>query len=73
MTLHEAIEKLLAQQQRPMSTNEIAEALNNNSWYTKKDGSPITAYQIHGRTKNYDHLFDREGSMVSLITKITKQ
>jgi hypothetical protein len=67
MTLHEAIEKLLRKVGRPMTTQQIADELNNNGWYQKKDGSEISAFQIHGRTKNYDHMFKRNGSTVSLI------
>lgn len=67
MTLHEAIEKLLKQTGRPMTTQQIADELNKNGWYEKKDGSTIQAFQIHGRTRNYSHIFDRNGSTVSLI------
>lgn len=67
MTLHEAIEKLLRQTGRPMTTQQIADELNKNKWYQKKDRSAITAYQIHGRTSNYANIFDRNGSTVSLI------
>lgn len=67
MTLHEAIEKLLRQMGRPMTTQQIADELNKNGWYQKKDSSEITAFQIHGRTKNYSNIFDRNGSMVYLI------
>jgi hypoxanthine-DNA glycosylase len=67
MTLHEAIEKLLRQTGRPMTTQQIADELNKNGWYQKKDGSTIQAFQIHGRTKNYANIFDRDGSTVSLI------
>ncbi|WP_287691581.1 GIY-YIG nuclease family protein [Acinetobacter sp.] len=72
MTLHEAIEKLLRQTGRPMTTQQIADELNKNGWYQKKDGSKIQAFQIHGRTKNYPNIFERAGSTVSLIgqTKI---
>lgn len=66
MTLHEAIEKLLRQECRPMTTMEIAYELNKNKWYSKKDGSAITPFQIHGRTRNYAHTFNRNGSTVSL-------
>lgn len=66
MTLHEAIEKLLRQVGRPMTTKEIADELNKNGWYQKKEGSLITPFQIHGRTKNYPNLFMRNGSTVSL-------
>lgn len=67
MKLHEAIEQLLKQKGRPMTTSEIANELNRNKWYTKKDKSPICNFQIHGRTHNYSHLFQRDGAMVSLI------
>jgi len=49
-----------------MSTREIADALNRNKWYEKKDRSAITDFQIHGRTRNYPQFFDRNGSMVFL-------
>lgn len=68
MTLHIAIDKLLIQMGRSMTTTEIADELNNNNkWYHKKDGSPITSYQIHRRTTNYSHLFGRDGSIVNLL------
>ena len=69
MTLHEAIEKLLKQKGRSMTTSEIADALNKNKWYTKKNGSLICDFQIHGRTHNYSKLFNRDGSKVSLINQ----
>jgi len=53
MTLHDAIVKLLQQTGRSMTTQQIADELNRNGWYEKKDRSEITAFQIHGRTKNY--------------------
>ena len=76
MTLHAAIEKLLRQTGRQMTTQEIADSLNKNKWYQKKDGSKITDFQIHGRTKNYPQLFNRNGATVSLtghsITKLIR-
>ena len=66
MTLHKAIEKIISQRGAPMSTSEIAIELNKNKWYQKKDGSTITMFQIHGRTRNYPHLFNRNGATVSL-------
>jgi len=73
MTLHEAIEKLLRQTGRPMTTQQIADELNKNGWYQKKDGSTIQAFQIHGRTRNYANISDRDGSTVSLIGRaVTK-
>ncbi|MES2379508.1 MAG: DNA-deoxyinosine glycosylase [Bacteroidota bacterium] len=50
-----------------MTTLQIADELNKNGWYQKKDGSPIQAFQIHGRTRNYTNIFSCNGSAVSLI------
>lgn len=50
-----------------MTTSDIANELNKNKWYQKKDNTEIDAFQIHGRTRNYPKLFNRNGSMVSLI------
>jgi len=67
MTLHEAIIIILSDSGRKMTTREIADELDKKKLYKKKDGSIITDYQVHGRTKNYPKLFNREGSMVSLV------
>ncbi|MEK0338300.1 MAG: hypothetical protein QQN41_12785, partial [Nitrosopumilus sp.] len=75
MKLHEAIVKVLQTKNGSMTTQEIADELNRNKWYQKKDKSTITAYQIHGRTKssgNYTHLFERNGTTVSLADKTFK-
>lgn len=66
MTLHVAIEKLLKEKGTSLSTIEIAAELNKNKWYQKKDGSEISSFQIHGRTRKYPNIFDRQGSLVSL-------
>jgi len=66
MKLHEAIAKLFEFDCLSLTTNEIAEKLNSNGWYKKKDNSLITAFQIHGRTKNYAHIFKRDRTSVSL-------
>jgi hypothetical protein len=74
MTLHVAIEKILLQTGRSMTTVEIANALNKNKWYQKKDTSAIDSFQIHGRAKNYSHLFNLMGSTISLVRfSLTKQ
>ena len=67
MTLHEAIQHVLKNENGSMLTKEIADRLNENKFYTKKDKSAITDFQIHGRTKNYPQLFNQNGSEVSLV------
>ena len=66
MTLHEAIVEVLTTSGKAMTTEEIANELNRTGTYRKKDGSKIGAFQIHGRTRNYPNLFERNKSLVSL-------
>jgi hypothetical protein len=49
-----------------MTTQEIAAVVVNRGRYVKRDGSPMTSFQIHGRTRKYGHLFERDGSRVRL-------
>lgn len=44
MTLHEKREKLPRQNGRPKTTQQIADGLNKNGWYQKKDGSTIVGF-----------------------------
>lgn len=67
LTLHEAIAVILREEgNRWMSVREIAEAVNTRGLYHKKDGSPVEMNQIHARTKNYTHLFEKDGPKVRL-------
>lgn len=67
VTLHDEIVAILRESGvASMSTSEIAARVNARGRYQKRDGSAVTAYQIHGRTKNYSDLFDRDGTRVSL-------
>lgn len=71
MTLHSAIETVLRKNNRAMTTQEIADNLNKNGLYKKKDKSEITAFQIQSRTSKYSKLFDRSGSLV-ILSKVQK-
>ncbi len=66
VTLHAEIADILRDEGRWMTTTDIAAAVNRRARYRKRDGTPVTAYQIHGRTKNYERLFARQGSQVRL-------
>jgi hypothetical protein len=68
-TLHEEIADILRETgNRWMTTREIADRVNARALYWKRDGSAVTAFQIHGRTRNYSDLFERESSSVRLRT-----
>lgn len=67
ITLHEEIADILRDGPSGwMSTQKIADLVNARGRYRKKDGSTVTDFQIHGRTRNYSDLFDRDGSRVRL-------
>ena len=70
MTLHAAIQELLSETGRPMTSAEIAKEINERRSYAKRDGSKIDSFQIHGRTKNYPQIFTRDGSTVGLLSWI---
>ena len=66
MKLHEAIEKVLIDNRRPMSAVEIASAINYQKLYSRGDGSPVPSSQIHARVKNYSSLYSKVGSKIQL-------
>jgi hypothetical protein len=65
-TLHVEIARILEEHGGWMTTAELAAAVNAAGRYRKRDGSPVVALQIHGRTRNYSKLFERKGSRVYL-------
>ena len=65
ITLHEEIQNILiANDNVWMATHEIAAQVNLRGRYRKKDDSEVADFQIHGRTRNYPQLFNREGRLV---------
>ena len=66
VTLHDEIAAILGHSGKPMTTAEIADAVNQRGLYIKRDRTPVTAFQVHGRTRNYPQLFTREGQTVKL-------
>lgn len=67
VTLHEELAAIFAEHGNArMTTAELAKFVNERGNYSKRDGSAVTEFQVHGRTRNYDQLFDRDGSRVRL-------
>lgn len=68
VTLHEEIAAILRLRgNRWMTTTELASEVAARQVYVKRDGtSDVTPFQIHGRTKNYTDLFERDGIRVRL-------
>ncbi len=68
MTLHEAIFQILSDEGRPLSIRKIADQINKNKFYTRKDEKPIENSQIRSRVKNYSKLFDYVNGQVVLTS-----
>jgi hypothetical protein len=67
MTLHEALAQILRENgNAPMTARALADAVNDRGLYRTRDGSPVEVNQIHARTKNYQDLFEKDGSLISL-------
>ena len=70
VTLHEEIRAILLEcDEKWLSTRQLADRVNERRRYRKKDGSDVTPYQIHGRTRQYSHLFEQQKQQVRLLAK----
>ena len=67
MTLHEAIEQVLQNAEKPLYPGDIADIINNEKLYKRKDGLPVSASQITTRANNYSKLFTTEGGSIKLV------
>jgi chorismate mutase len=68
MTLHEAMKTILEERDdRSMSVRDLAAEVTQRGLYRKRDGSPVEVNQVHARAKNYDKLFEKDGSRVTLL------
>lgn len=69
ISLHDELRDIFFEQgNRWRTTTELADEVNARGRYKKKDGSPITRFQIHGRARRYEDIFERDGSRVRLRT-----
>lgn len=67
MTLHEAIQTVLNENNRPMRAKEIASAINSNGYYLRGDREPLKVNQIYARVKNYPSLFQNVNGHIVLV------
>jgi type I restriction enzyme M protein len=66
MTLHEAIVKVLKQKNTPLSFEQLAEIINRDDLYTKKNKDKVSEQQISLRVRRYNELFIEFGGLVVL-------
>jgi len=66
--LHDEIADILrARGNEWMTTRELAAEVNRRGRYHKRDRSEVTDFQIHGRTRKYARLFERDAQKVRLL------
>lgn len=67
LTLHEAIAIVLGKKGNPwMTVQEIADEVNRRELYWRRDRKPLEPNQVHARTKNYAHMFEKDGPRIRL-------
>lgn len=70
ITLHEELRAIFIESgEEWLSTRQLADRVNEKRRYRKKDGSDVTPYQIHGRTRHYSHIFEQQKQQVRLLPK----
>jgi signal transduction histidine kinase len=67
MTLHEAIEQVLQNAEKPLLSRDIADTINSHKLYRRKDGLPVSASQVTTRANNYSKLFTKESGKIKLV------
>lgn len=67
LTLHVALTRVLEDTGNGwMTARELADEVNRRGLYRKRDGSAVEVNQVHARTKNYEHLFEKDGPKIRL-------
>lgn len=71
--LHHEIERLIELNGRePMTSADLADTINEEGRYVKKDGSPMTSSQISARVGKYPTLFERtDDGLIALRPRST--
>jgi len=69
MFLHEAIEAVLRDTNRPMTATNISDEIDLRKLYGRGDNEPIPANQIHARVSNHPELFEREDGLIRLARR----
>jgi len=67
MTLHEAIQQILRENNRAMSSIEITQALNEQNLYQRGDDGDIPNFQVDLRVRKYLNIFLITNDKISLV------
>jgi hypothetical protein len=71
MTLHSAMQEVLAEAGEPLTPREIADEVNRLALYQRADQTLIGSTQVSARARKYPHLFDAADGRITLIGRET--
>jgi hypothetical protein len=67
LTLHDALAVVLrGNGNRLTSAKELSSEVTRRGLYSKRDGTPLEVNQVHARTNNYPHLFEKQDGLIRL-------
>lgn len=72
LTLHEAMAIVLKDAPGGMMrAGDLAAQVNGRGLYRMRDGRPVEAQQIHARVGQYPHVFNKQGTFITLSSPVT--
>ena len=67
MKLEEAIVYLLVKRNGGMTTDQIADAINQQELHRRKDGQPVTSKQVYATICRFPEMFAKEAGRIMLM------
>lgn len=67
MKIEEAIVYVMVQRNGGMTTDQIAEAINRQRLYLRKDGQPVTGKQVYATICRFPEMFTIEAGRIMLL------
>lgn len=67
MKIEEAIVYLLVKRNGGMTTDQIAEAINQQGLHQRKDGQPVTSKQVYAIICRFPSMFTKEAGRIMLM------
>ena len=67
MKIEEAIVYLLASEGHGMTTDTLAEQINQRRLHLRRDGQPVTSNQVYTVCMRYPEMFVKDGRLIRLM------
>ena len=67
MKLEEAIVYLLVKRNGGMTTDQIADAINQQGLHRRKDGQPVTSKRVYATICGFPEMFAKEAGRIMLM------